>query len=85
MLPVLSTRFAYYLQNDTPKYFKYSLMGMLFGSFFRASLSTYDPDFGLLKEEVSQQTKNLMENLRECLINQTHKYSLSHEQIEVSK
>ncbi|KAF2905460.1 hypothetical protein ILUMI_00716 [Ignelater luminosus] len=76
---IVQTEFSYYVQSDTPRYFKFSLIGAFFRTYFAKSLFQYDHDFGL-----TQQTKNSTDRLMKCIKNQTQKYNLpDHYQLEI--
>ncbi|KAF2904973.1 hypothetical protein ILUMI_01202 [Ignelater luminosus] len=79
----ISTMYLYYLQSGTPRYFQYSLIGKLFGWFFRRLISDNSFEFKFLKEQISQQTPNPAKEVLGCLKNQMQKYNLPDDHMEI--
>lgn len=83
VIPVVPIEFAHYLEKDAPRYTRYPLIGDLLGAFFVTEFFSYQFEFGLLGERITQQTYNARRNISECLEKQLEKYNLSDVTLEV--
>ncbi|KAF2892046.1 hypothetical protein ILUMI_14127 [Ignelater luminosus] len=79
----IPTKYSYYFQSGTPRYFLYSLIGKYLGVFGKSIISDDSFKLRFLKEQVSQQTPDPKKEVLGCLKNWMQKYNLTDDVIKI--